>query len=218
MEKRQVELAEHTSPDLVVRTMDFDTCDESLHAKFWRDAPKAVLGPCDVCFAINAPLNFAPTDTGAQVIFYLDPVPQNRQLDSLSYQIIHQAKCPKEQFRDWAELVMPYLREALIGGGLVGTDFADFRSVLGESGSRQLQCELIDYKHPWKVPEAQLQELRFRTLFASLFGSADLSLPMYLELDEALCRLNPDLTLHKLGLKVYPCEPPMLLLLGEPEG
>lgn len=217
MKDRPTEPSAQSSPHLVVQTVNFDTCDESLHTTFWRNTPRADLGPCNVSFVINAPLDFAPAYGSTEVIFYLDSAPRDRLLGSLSYQIIHQANSPREQFADWVTRVMPFLREALLGSGLVCTDFADFRSVLERSSSRQLQCELIDYIHPWKVPETELKALRFKTLFANLFGDSDVSLPMYLELDEALCRLNPSLALHKLGLKTSPCKSPVLLLLGEPD-
>jgi hypothetical protein len=202
---------------LTIRTMDFDSCDESLHASFWRDSPRASLGNSDVCFAVNAPLDYTAADTHSAVVFFLDPLPVDRKLPKNGYQVIYQATDATSDFRAWAEAVMPYLREALLGSGMVCTDFADFVSVLVESTSRRLRCELISYDHHSEIPAAKLDGLRFKTIFANLFGRDDLSLAMYIELSEALPNFNPHLAFYKLGLKFYPCEPPMLLLLGQPE-
>lgn len=208
---------EPVSLSLTIRTMDFDACGESLHTTFWRDAPKASLGNSDVCFAVNAPLDYTAADTHSEVVFFLDPLPVDRKLPKNGYQVIYQAGDAASDFRAWAEAVMPYLREALLGSGMICTDYADFVSVLAESTSRRLRCELISYDHPSQLPAAKLDGLSFKTVFANLFGRADLSLAMYIELDEALPNFNPHLVFYKLGLKFYPCEPPMLLLLGEPE-
>ena len=69
-----------------------------------------------------------------------------------------------------------------------------------------------------EVPEAALKALKFRTLYANLFGGEHLTLGMYAGLLDAVERCNPGLTTSWLDMKIHDSAQPILLLLGEPEG
>lgn len=208
----------HTPASLRMQVMDFSVLIESMHTGLERDTNAlAQLGPSDICFAVNAPLGYYARDKQASVLIYLDPEPYPRELPEHDYQLVYAYSPWADNFLDWTQHSMQYLRESLFGTGLVCTDLADLVEVLKTSRSRRLHYELIAYDHPWQVPYSKLKKVRFKTLFAILFGAADLSLTMWTELVDAIETANPNLSVLKSGMKFYPCEPPMVMLLGEAE-
>lgn len=205
---------------LAIRTIDFCTSSESMYAltRFVHEqVPGGYgFGRSDVCFVIDAPLDSDFITAEAGLLLYLDYCQKNRQLMGEGFQVVYRFLSSEVPSKVRFQEVIPYLKSALLEDGLIG-GLHDFQAVLGESSSRQLQCALISCVEPWAVPEEQLKELKFRTLFASLFGGGHLSLGMYAELLETFERLNPSLAVCCLGMKMMACSPPMLLLLGEPE-
>lgn len=206
----------HTPASLRMHVMDFSLLIESMHTSLERDTNAlAHLGQSDICFAVNAPLNYSGRDTHTSALIYLDPEPYPRELPEHGYQMVYTRNPWADNFLNWTQLTMHFLREALFGTGLVCTDFSDFLQVLRTSQGRRLRYELITYDHPWQVPYSKLEKTRFKTLLVNLFGAADLSLTMWSELTETIEAANPNLSVLKSGMKIYPCEPPMVMLLGE---
>ena len=217
----QVEEFQGDLQHLAIRTIDFSESSESMHTHT-RLVHELVpgrygLGRSDLCFVIDAPLDsdFITRETG--LLLYLDDCQKNRQLKGEGFQVVYQFLSSEVPSKVRFHEVVPYLRGALLEDGFIGSGLDDFLAVLGESSSRQLQFALITCADPWAVPEDQLKELRFRTLYACLFGGGHLSLGMYAELLEVFERLNPGLAVCCLGMKIMACSQPVLLLLGEPE-
>lgn len=206
----------HIPASLRMHVMDFSVLIESTHTNLEKDTnAMPLLGQSDICFALNAPLGYYGRDIQASALIYLDPEPYSRELPENGYQLVYTRNPWADNFVDWTQHTMQFVRESLFGTGLVCTDFADFLQVLKTSRSRRLRYELIAYGHPWQVPYSKLEKIRFKTLFAILFGAADLSLTMWTELTETIEAANPNLSALKSGMKIYPCEPPMVMLLGE---
>lgn len=206
---------------LAIRTIDFCTSSETMHTHtrlVHEQVPGGYgLGRSDVCFVIDAPLDSDFISAEEGLLLYLDYCQKNRQLKGEGFQVVYRFLSSEVPSKVRFQEVIPYLRAALLEDGLIGCGLHDFQAVLGESNSRQLQCTLISCAEPWVVLEEQLKELKFRTLFASLFGGGHLSLGMYAELLETVDRLNPGLAACCVGMKMMACSPPVLLLLGEPE-
>ncbi|WP_324733590.1 hypothetical protein [Pseudomonas paeninsulae] len=212
------ELEMHLPESLRMQVMDFSLLYETMHTSLERDAnAQAKLGQSDICFVVNAPLDYFGWGTHASALIYLDQESYSREMPEHGYQLVYTPSPWADNFHDWAQHSMQYLRESLFGTGMVCTDLADFLQVLKVSQSRRLRYELISYDHPPHAPNSKLDKVRYKTLFAILFGAVDLSLSMYIELEAAIEKANPNLSLLKSGMKIYSCEPPVVLLLGEPD-
>lgn len=203
-------------PQLTFRGIDLNTCRISLHNAcetetnpngddFW---------PADAFYVIDVPLD--SVSSGESPELELESRARISQLEGTSFQFTPPETCPDKSLEARLEQVLPYVRESLLGDGLLANNFNHFLNILSSSSSRQLQCSLIRCEEPWDVPEEALEKLRFRTLYANLFGGVHLSLGMYAELAEALERINTRLKVSWLDMKIHSSTPPVLLL-GEPD-
>lgn len=212
------ELIMNIPESLRMHVMDFSLRYETMHTGLQiDDYAQARLGHSDLCFAIDAPLDFKGGDTQAFILIYLDPEPYSRVLPEHGYQLVYAPSPWADNFFDWYQHSMQYLREAQFGTGFICTDLADFRQVLEASRSQRLHYELIGYDNFAEVPYSKLEKIKFKNLFAIIFGGADVSLTMYTDLMAALEIVNPNINILKLGMNFFSCEPPLLMLLGETE-
>lgn len=205
---------------MTVRSIDFNTCRISLHTTLKRELEPEVssLGVGNACLVIDAPLDTACKGDDAGDGLHLESYARIKQLEDSIFQLIY-VELPAELSSDsWFEAVMPFLRASLLEEGLLANGLENFLAVLSAASSRQLQCALISYTEPWEVPEEALKVLKFRTLYANLFGGEHLTLGMYAGLLDAVERWNPGLTTSWLDMKIHDSAQPILLLLGEPEG
>ena len=214
---------------MTVRSIDFNACRISLHTTLIRELKPEVgsLGVSNSCFVIDAPLGSACTggdvdnaddvgDVGDGV--RLGSYARINQLEDSIFQLVYAGLPAELSSGSWFETVMPFLRASMLEEGLMANGLENFLAVLSAASSRQLQCALISCAEPWEVPEEALKVLKFRTLYANLFGGEHLTLGMYAGLLDAVERMNPGLTASWLDMKIHDCAQPMLLLLGEPEG
>ena len=205
---------------LTVRSIDFNTCRISLHTTLKRELEPEVssLGVGNACFVIDVHLGNACKGDDAGDELHLESYARINQLQDSIFQLVY-AALPAELSSDsWFETVKLFLRASLLDEGLLANGLENFLAVLSAASSRQLQCALISCTEPWEVPEEALKVLKFRTLYANLFGGEHLTLGMYAGLLDAVERMNPGLTASWLDMKIHDCAQPMLLLLGEPEG
>ena len=206
------------SPQLTIRGIDLNTCRLSLHNALETEANpnRDDFGPADAFYVIDVPLNSASNGEDSPEL-QLEFRARISQLEGASFRFIPAETCSDNPLGARLEQLLPYLRESFLGDGLLANNFNHFLKILSSSSSCQLQCSLIRCGEPWGVPEEALEKVRFRTLYANLFGGAHLSLGMYAELAEALERINPRLEVSWLDMKLHPSNPPVLLLLGEPD-
>lgn len=199
------------SPYLTIRSIDFNTCRISLHRTCTRE-----FWPGEDGLAIDVPLNSVCIGED-HARLHLESHKRINRLEGLSFQFIDPDAYLGEPFEASLDQVLPYLRASLLNEGLLANNFNNFLKVLSKSDSRRLQCALIQCSEPWVVPEESLRKLRFRTLYANLFGGEHLTLGVYANLGEALEKINTQLKACWLDTKIHSCTPPVLLLLGEPE-
>lgn len=109
------------------------------------------------------------------------------------------------------------MRYAAFGGDWPGRDYADFRSFLNCSTSRQLRCELIDIDYSNPLPLLKLPSQGFRTLFLLLINNEWPDLCETSELTEAIEELSPNLEVMVLSTLILPDEPAKAMLFGESE-
>ncbi|MFG0724002.1 hypothetical protein ACF8PU_20380 [Pseudomonas sp. GLN_6] len=205
---------------MTVSSIDFNTCRISLHTKLIRELKpeECSLGAGSGCFVIDAPLGSACSGGEAGNGLHLESYARINQLEDSIFQLVF-AALPAELSSDsWLETVKLFLRASLLDEGLLANGLENFLAVLSASSSRQLQCALISCTEPWEVPEEALKVLKFRTLYANLFGGEHLTLGMYAGLLDSVERWNPSLKASWLDMKIHDSAQPILLLLGEPEG
>jgi hypothetical protein len=205
----------HTSIWPRLSVLDFDRRAETLQTGFSSDDPGPTLGASDLNVVINAPADYRSSSNGALATLFFDPCERMRVLPPDCYQV----KCTDPlgtEFMSRAEQGIRLLAHSLMNAGLKGTDLMDLMKVLRASTSRKLQLAILPYDESATVPEGQLRQFRFRTLFASLFAGAELTLEMYAELGCALEEINPNIQAIFLTANNYSV-PHSVLLLGEPE-
>ncbi|MEL0169662.1 MAG: hypothetical protein VW877_16190 [Pseudomonadaceae bacterium] len=214
----QVEEFQGDSHYMTVRSIDFDTCRISLHTA---STCELIPEECDTgsgsaCLVIDASLDFSDMGDDRSIELHQESHKLISQLEG-NFEVIYPVLPAEMSFETRPERVIFYIRGALVDDGLMGTGLNHFLGVLSESSSRQLQCVLISCPEPWSVPEEQINKLRFRTLYATLFGDGDMTLGQYADTAEVLETLNPDLSVSWLNMKFHARSQGMLLLLGEPE-
>lgn len=200
---------------LRMRVMDFNSRCESIHTQLnWKDQ-RTLLGPSDIAFAINAPLQYSADDDGACSVFFIDPVHQPRDLGRRGYQIVAEHHIASTEFRAWSEQVIRYTRHAAFGCDWPGRNHADFRQFLACSKGRQLRFSLseLDYANP--LPLLHLPSHDFRTLYLLFIDNEMPDLHATSELAETVEELNPNLEVMVFGTAILPDEPARVMFLGE---
>lgn len=112
-------------------------------------------------------------------------------------------------------MVVEFLRLSLFGVGIICVDFADFQTVIYACRSHRLRLELIHYDSVDQVPYHKHVGPACRTLYGFLIGGNELGLSHTLDFSDVVEQHNPDLVCSKLGMKLYSCDAPMMMLLGE---
>lgn len=199
-----------------MRVMDFNKRCESVHTYLEWEERRAILGPSDISFAINAPLQYMADEDGADNVFFIDPFFRSRDLGRRGFQIVPTPHIASTGFSSWAEQVIRYVRYAASGADWPGRDYADFRKFLDFSITRYLRFELIDIDYSNPLPLQQLPCYEFRTLYLLLINNEWPELGEVSELTEAIEELSPNLKTLVVSTVVLPDEPARVMLLGEP--
>lgn len=207
------------SQHMTVCSIDCNTCRISLYTTPIGDLVPEVGGTGfgSACLVTDVSLDFSAMGEERGIELHQGVHKLIGQLESSSFQVIYPALPADMSFETRPAHVMPYIKASLVGDGLMGTGLSHFLGALSESCSRQLYCALICCSEPWAVPEEQIKKLRFRTLYATLFGGEDMTLRQYADTAETLETLNPGLTVSWLNMMIHARAQRMLLLLGEPE-
>lgn len=198
-----------------MRVMDFNSGHESIHTQLNWEKQRPLLGPSDISFAINAPLNYLADEDGARYVFFVDPVPCARDLGQRGFQIVAQKRIAAIKFKTWAEQVIQYVRYAAVGCDWPGRNHSDFRQFLSYSQDRQLLFALsvFDYSNP--MHQLQLPCQDFRTLYLLFIDNEQPDIQALSELAETVEETNPHLETLVLGTAVMPNEPARVMFLGE---
>lgn len=197
--------------------MDFLTLTESMQTSFSPDYPVPGLGLSDLNFVINAPLDYCPPSNGALATLYFDQANFSRALPEDAYQVKSTRRLNTHEFMKWAEQGIHMLSHSFMHVGLICIDIMDLISLLRASESKRLFLEIIPYDDSLEVPWEQLQRLRFRNLFASLFAGHELTMQMYSDLGNALEEISPNVSSLILAANYHASTPPVVMLLGELE-
>lgn len=202
---------------LRIRVMDFHARCESMHTRLEWEERRTLLGASDISFVVNAPLEYLADEDGADSVIFIDQTLRSRDLGRRGYQVAPTLHIASTGFTLWAEQIIRYIRHAAFGGDWPGRDYADFRSFLSCSTSRQLRCELVDIDYSNPLPLQQLPSQGFRTLYLLLINNEWPNLGETSELTEAIEELSPNLEAMVLSTVVLPDEPAKALLFGEIE-
>jgi hypothetical protein len=182
------------------------------------EAPLARLGLAryDIHIIIDAPLG---TDTKAiegQHVFFVESCERLRDLGEGHYQIVFEgAPEDKQGFAYWADKCVNFFKLMQFHIGMVCVDYADFRTVLQYCRGRTLRFEWLAYDQYDVVPYSKHKGSAYKTLYGCICGFPDTSLQQYIEFSEILEAKNPNLVMTKLAMTIGPCDPPVMMLLGE---
>lgn len=196
--------------------MDFQAGLETLTSEF-TPASSPAGSTSDVAFLLDAPVGYRAGRDGSLICFFLDREPVSRDLAPQCFQLVYAPTRFATDYRTWAQQVSWAVRECLFATGLVCVDFADFRTALGVTRGAQLTVDIIPFDAPSELPDKLSTSPQFRVLYANILGGIELSLPFYIEVEQALESRSPHLVLHKFGMKIASVPRPHLVLLGEPE-
>lgn len=200
-----------------ISCMDYLTSVESLHLPILPDAANThCTAHSDLLFIIDAPRDFVPPINNAWIMLFFDHHGQQRELPKNAYQVTSGRVLTTSEFQHWAHtatqsLPIPFLRQ-----GLIGTDLADLRQMLQACSSRRLELQIIEYQGNDRLPQAALDAMRFKNLFACLFaGLAQLTLERYCDLGCALEQVTSETGSLRLAANFHGESMLRVLLLGE---
>lgn len=197
--------------------MDFFTFTETMRTNFYPDNPVPSFEISDLIFAINAPLDYYPPAEDKRATVYFDQPDCSRTLPYNSYQVRCADRLNTHEFIKWAEQGIEMIHVALMHKGLICIDLVDLTDVLQTSKSQKLILEIIPYIDTLELPWENLQRYRFKTLFAALFASHDLTMQMIADLGCALEEINPNIDRFRLAATFHMHHFPVVMLLGELE-
>lgn len=200
---------------LRMRVMDFNSGHESIHTQLNWEKQRTLLGPSDISFVINAPLDYLAEEDGARYVFFVDPSPCARNLGQRGFQIVAQTRITAISFKTWAEQVIQYVRYAALGCDWPGRNYSDFRQFLSYSKGRQLLFAISEFDYSNPLHQFQLPCQDFRTLYLMFIDNEQPDIQALSEVAETVEETNPHLETLVLGTAVLPNQPARVMFLGE---
>ena len=196
------------------RVMDFHAQLESLQVRMHQHHSHSSFGESFIAFAIDAPKRYRADNSDAEYMFFIDPIPITRTLDTHGYQIVADPQLPSLMFHAWAKQVIDCI-QLTICGDWPARDLCVFRSFLQACTTRQLSFIAVDFN--WAEPLHALKHslADFNTLYVVIAGVAFPDLNSCATLENAIQAAYPNIKNLYFGNEIRPKTTCQALLLGE---